>query len=147
MNVSNGKSENVGTGAAAVAAAKFPTLMTAPMLAAAAKLHLYRLHGLMSEFKFSESLHRVLHFRSLMVMPSLQQTVVSSHHSILAVRTSGPAIVVIGERMTLDNRSVRHRHNSLTLPPALAAEEPVCGGGSLVLLNRRPQRLVEGPRR
>jgi hypothetical protein len=146
VNVSHGRSENVGT---AVAAAKFPTILTAaPMLAAAARLHLYRLHGLMSEFKFSESLHGGLDSRLLTVMPSVRQTVVSSNHSILAaIRTSGPAIAVSGERMTLDNRSVRHRHNSLTLPPALAAEEPACGGGSLVLLNHRHQRPVEGPRR
>ena len=94
MNVSNGRSENVGTGVAAVAAAKFPTILTAaPMLAAAARLHLYRLHGLMSKFKFSESLHGGLDSRSLTVMPYLRQTVVSSNHSILAaIRTSGPIL-------------------------------------------------------
>ena len=80
MNVSS-RSEKLGTEAAAIAAAKSPAMLrAAPMLAAAASLHLYRLYGLMSEFKFSELLHGAQDSRSHMAMRSLQslwQTVVS----------------------------------------------------------------------
>jgi hypothetical protein len=62
VNVPNGGSENQGTSVAAVPATKFPTMLrAAPMLAAAAKLRLYRLSRLMSK---SELLYGGLGSRS-----------------------------------------------------------------------------------
>ena len=73
MNVSNSRSEKSGTGVAAIAAAKsFTLLRAAPMMAAAASLHFYRLYRLMSEFKFSELLHAAQDFRSMAGMRPLQ---------------------------------------------------------------------------
>ena len=72
MNASS-RSEKLETGAAAMAAVKSPTMLrAAPMLAAAASSHPYRLYGLMSEFKFPELLHGAQDSRSLMALRSLQ---------------------------------------------------------------------------
>jgi hypothetical protein len=73
VNVSKSRSEKLRSGVAAIAAAKSSTLIrAAPMLAAAASSHLYRLYRLMSEFKFSELLHGAQDSRSLAAMRSLQ---------------------------------------------------------------------------
>jgi hypothetical protein len=73
VNVSKSRSEKSGTGAAAIVAAKCPALLrAAPMLAAAASSHFYRLYRLMSEFKFAELLHGTRDSRSLAVVRPLQ---------------------------------------------------------------------------
>ena len=58
MNVSSRRSVDLGTGAADPAATKFLIMFkAAPMLAAAANFHHYRLCGLMSESSFPELLY------------------------------------------------------------------------------------------
>ena len=78
MNVSKSRSGELGTRVAAISAAKSPTLLpAAPMLAAAASLHLYRLYRLMPQFKFSEFLHGARDSRSLVAMRLHWRTAVS----------------------------------------------------------------------
>ena len=73
MNVSKSRSEKLGAGVAAIAAAKSPAVLRAvPMLAAAASSHLYRLSRLMSEFKFSDLFHAAQDSRSVAGMRPLQ---------------------------------------------------------------------------
>ena len=128
MNASNNCSENLGTCVAAPAATKFSAMpKAAPMMAAAANLHLYQLCGLMSKFNFSESLHGGQGSKPLMGMPLLRRTLASGKHFSFPVpRTSGPAIRASGP---------------------LAAEEPAYGGGSLGSVISRHQSQAEGPRR
>ena len=128
MNVSNGRSVDLGTGVAAPAATKFPTMLkAAPMLAAAANMHHYRLCGLMSESNFPELLYGGQDSKSLAVMRPLRQTATSANHFIFPVpSTSEPAITARG---------------------LLAAEEPSCGSESLgaTICATRKERGVGGP--
>ena len=128
MNVSNGRSIDLGTSAAAAAAAKLPGMLkAAPMLAAAATLHHYGLRGLMSEPNFSELLHSSQDTESPTATRPLRQTGTSGNHLTFPVpSTSEQAITASG---------------------LLAAGEPCQGSGSPEAVICRDRRQAEGTRR